>query len=120
MNLYAVYGTLKQGHGNNVLLQGLEPIYSGPIKIPFVMADLGAFPGLVEDEEERDIFVEVYKVPEEREPRVDRLEGYPSFYNKRKVSTPVGDAYIYFLNKGKEYRNGMSEVQPDENNIYNW
>jgi len=61
------------------------------------MYSYGSFPFLHKDTNGRPIKIELYKVDERGMERLDMLEGYPSFYDREKVSTPYGDAWIYFL-----------------------
>jgi gamma-glutamylcyclotransferase (GGCT)/AIG2-like uncharacterized protein YtfP len=43
--------------------------------------------------------IEVYEVSDELfTNKLDRLEGYPDFYNRMEVNTSFGKAWIYFLN----------------------
>lgn len=97
--LIAVYGTLRQGCGNNRLIKDAdfmgtfksEPVYS--------MYSLGGFPGLKENGSTA-ITLEVYAVNTEEARNVDNLEGYskgvtPYFYDKKNIETPWGVAGIY-------------------------
>lgn len=96
--LYAVYGTLKKGFGNHRILEDNPLVFEGTVNIPFYMVSLGGFPGILKDDKSNSIYIEVYEVSDqETEKRLDRLEGYPSFYNKEIIDTPVGKAYVYFL-----------------------
>lgn len=112
---YFVYGTLRPGHRNfDALLKGRivgEPA-KGTVR-GFIMVSLGGFPMAIHTGNESDVivgnlvnirpkeFVEVTK-------SLDRLEGYPTFYDKLVVnaletmdasdSTTVSkmrEAYIY-------------------------
>lgn len=90
----AVYGTLKQGFSNHRVMQ-----YAGGKKIGeevlsgATMFSYGAFPVIALDCSENNILVEVYEV-EDLEP-LDRLEGFPNFYDRSKVETKWGSAWIY-------------------------
>jgi gamma-glutamylcyclotransferase (GGCT)/AIG2-like uncharacterized protein YtfP len=96
----AVYGSLKKGFGNHRLLTNAE--YLGVDKIDgWDMYGLGGFPGIVAGE--GSIHIEVYKVDDEEMARLDMLEGYPSFYDRKQVSTQHGDAWVYFLATPENY-----------------
>jgi gamma-glutamylaminecyclotransferase len=111
--LYAVYGSLKKGFGNHILLKDTECVFEGFVEIPYTMISLGGFPGLLRSGQKNKIYIEVYKVEDdETERNLDRLEGYPSFYDKEAVETPVGEAMIYFLHRD---RYGEEDVVEDGN-----
>lgn len=105
----AVYGTLKQGHGNHTLLRDATYIGATVTEPTFTMYNLGAFPA-IEAEGDTPISVEVYEVDDDTFERLDRLEGYPNFYNRRVVDTEYGKAWIYFIQ-------GLSKVQPYQTKI---
>ena len=93
----AVYGSLLSDMGNHRLMDEHEALYRGTIPLEGRLISLGGFPGLVEDEHEHDIHVEVYDVGEYTFGRLDRLEGHPTFYRRKEVDTPIGPAWIYWL-----------------------
>lgn len=90
----AVYGTLKEGHGNHCVMQ-----YAGGTKVGettlvgATMLSYGAFPVIVLDGSDNKIHVEVYKVKDLGP--LDRLEGFPNFYSRTQVDTEFGPAWIY-------------------------
>jgi gamma-glutamylcyclotransferase (GGCT)/AIG2-like uncharacterized protein YtfP len=98
--LLAVYGTLKRGYGNNVLIRDWE--FVGETRISgFKMYSMG-FPMIFHGEGE--ITIEVFRIPENRPEalrRVDALEGYVegrddnTFYIRETVDTEFGPAFIY-------------------------
>lgn len=99
MKKVAVYGSLLSGLGNHRLLETSTLVMNAEIAIPFKMIDLGAFPGLVTTEENQNITVEIYEVEDDIFARLDRLEGYPNFYD-RYIIPPIeniNDIWIYFL-----------------------
>ena len=99
-----VYGTLKRGFGNSVLLNEAEFVQAAVTKPEYTMLNLGFFPG-VQLLGETPIIGEVYKVTESEMQRLDRLEGYPSFYNRARIPLPGLDVHpwMYFLpEKGYE------------------
>jgi gamma-glutamylcyclotransferase (GGCT)/AIG2-like uncharacterized protein YtfP len=95
--LYAVYGTLRQGWGNNRLLQNEFSEYLGTQKTEpkFTMVSMGGFPGLVA-EGNTAATIEVFRVTsKDVERSLDRLEGYPGWYDKIKIPTQWGEAFVY-------------------------
>lgn len=59
------------------------------------MYSLGGFPGIVLDGSNNTIHGEVFEVSDFAP--LDRLEGTPSFYDRKIVDTSVGKAWVYFL-----------------------
>jgi gamma-glutamylaminecyclotransferase len=94
--LYAVYGTLKRGFPNHRILADSEFLGRDWTDPEFIMVDLGAFPGVIPAGCDA-ISVEVYRVDRETELKLDRLEGYPGFYQKIVVDTKFGSAWMYIL-----------------------
>ena len=106
--IIAVYGTLKKGYGNNRLLTTSEQIV-GNFKTSekFDLYSFGGFPAITENGN-NNIVVELYKIVDPLvADRLDRLEGYPNFYNKKKISIIDFDSnlpiYIYYIEDIKEY-----------------
>jgi len=99
--LIAVYGTLKQGFGNNRLLQdgGFEFVGNAvSVDAVFDMGG-GGYPVVKYTPEEPDDFaVEVelwsYTDPVQIGP-VDRLEGYPGWYDKQEFDFVTDDGTRY-------------------------
>ena len=101
-NLVFVYGTLKRGGHNYHLLKDKSD-YLGDTETmsKHRMVSLGGFPGvLYRAEGGVNIKGEVYQVNnEEVRKSIDRLEGYPHFYDKAQVVTEWGVAAMYVLSK---------------------
>jgi gamma-glutamylcyclotransferase (GGCT)/AIG2-like uncharacterized protein YtfP len=93
-----VYGTLKKGHGNHRLLRNSEFLGRAVVHGQWQMADLGAFPAVVDAASVGPVFGEVYLIDAEVFASLDLLEGYPTFYTRTKVGTPYGRAWMYHLN----------------------
>ena len=95
--LVAVYGTLKKGFGNHIIIEHCEYIGSDLLE-GFDLYDLGPFPGVYVGDNK--VFVEIYQVDSEYTKRaLDRLEGYPDLYTKDVVQTHFGSATIYIYNQ---------------------
>lgn len=98
----AVYGTLKRGHANHRFLERAEylgdVLFTGAIQL----VDLGAFPGVVDRRLDKSapnssVLCEVFAVSQEELRACDGLEGHPNFYERKKVHTPYGRAWLYML-----------------------
>jgi gamma-glutamylcyclotransferase (GGCT)/AIG2-like uncharacterized protein YtfP len=96
--LVAVYGTLRKGQRNNLLLNTSIFLGEDIIKESFEMYDLGHYPGVIIGN--NNITVEVYDINEQILKRLDYLEGYiennkTNLYDRIKINTKFGEAYIY-------------------------
>lgn len=99
-----VYGSLRHGLGNHHVVEGAIRQEDGKIpKGEFRMRSLGGFPALhpVDPELSTDIVVEVYEVEDlQRARRLDGLEGYPSFYDRKIVTLEDGrQGWVYFIHQ---------------------
>lgn len=119
-----VYGSLKNGYGNNRLLQSSE--YCGQditSSADFKMISLCSFPGVIHSENGFHISGELYRVNDKTLQSLDRLEGNGSFY-KRELVKLKGfdeDAWMYVLMDGRGFNHEDDRVQSDENlNIHKW
>lgn len=105
-----VYGTLKRGYVNHRVMEQANGVFLGDAKTSpsvFDLCDLGAFPAVVPGEHR--IAGELYAVPDDGMTPLDRLEGFPRFYDRKLVSVDVmhpGDddvaqavAWVYFLHE---------------------
>ncbi len=111
--LVAVYGSLRKGLGNHRLLEHVPMIAEGVVQDSFDMYSLGGFPALVESEDNSmQIVAEVYDVDPATFSRLDCLEGYPSFYDRKEVTVVTNEGvelscWIYYLHKVPAYNNGL-------------
>ncbi|MCG5534369.1 gamma-glutamylcyclotransferase [Halorhodospira sp. 9621] len=95
--LVFVYGTLKRGHPNHDVLARADGHFlmawaSAP---EYEMIDLGSFPAVREGGGTA-IHGEIYAVGD-LEP-LDQLEGYPLLYDRKRIDTPCGKAWVYIKN----------------------
>lgn len=98
----AVYGTLKQGFHNNLLLADSKFLGSERTTAEWRMVSLGGFPALVPGDST--VLVEVFKIESDAVGvSLDRLEGYPSFYDRRLIPTSHGEAWIYFMRDADKF-----------------
>jgi gamma-glutamylcyclotransferase (GGCT)/AIG2-like uncharacterized protein YtfP len=103
-----VYGSLKRGQPNNVVMRsckGAVCLGIDYIEGRFSMHDFGPFPALVWDGDNDDpkvntIYGEVWAGNEDMLAATDMLEGQPHFYKRAKLWTKGGRdrVWAYFLN----------------------
>ena len=104
-NLVFVYGTLKKGFGNHRLLAKAKFIAPAFI-MDGKMLNLGAFPAVIAGD--MDIEGEIYSVDKDTLASLDRLEGHPTFYERKQVEAYLDDermpaeAWCYFLSKDSQ------------------
>lgn len=102
-SLVFVYGTLKRGYGNNVLLQDADFIGEAKTVSPWKLDARGGIPFLHKDSTvgARCVRGEVFAVNEQELANLDRLEGHPDFYFRDEILVWLDDcvwtAYVYFL-----------------------
>lgn len=107
MDKVFVYGTLLTGENNNRLLSSSELLGEATAD-GFDMYSLGGFPACVENEESKiPVKGEVWKVDPDTMTRLDMLEGYPSFYDRKEIPTEFGTAWIYTMNRAANGRNAL-------------
>ena len=99
--IVAVYGSLKQGHGNNRLLADSRCLGVTRTRPEYTLYSLGYFP-CVAPHGDTAVQVEVYEVDERVFGNLDRLEGYPSFYDRKKIDTEYGEAWMYFIDEERD------------------
>ena len=104
----AVYGSLKHGHGNNRLLSESEFKGRGVTLPEYTMYSMGGFPCITEGGD-TPIHIEVYEVDDRTFERLDFLEGYPRFYNRKEIETTYGTAWIYYI-QDETYLGNLNKV----------
>lgn len=99
-----VYGSLKRGRSNHRLLETSLFVSERSTKDKFTLLNLGAFPAVTE-KPTCNIEGELYDVDNNTFERLDRLEGYPDFYDRKEVELDSGDkAWMYYV-QPEEYEN---------------
>lgn len=96
-----VYGTLKQGHGNHRVISQFdtaELIEERATLQNYSMASLGTYPAIFPDKGGV-VVGEVWSVPTEALGPLDRLEGYPNFYDRTEVEVGEYDPIVYFIDR---------------------
>jgi len=101
--LVFVYGSLKRGFGNHQLLEESEFIGHHITEPLYEMRSLGGYPGVLLNGD-TPISGELYRVDEATFQRLDRLEGYPRFYQRLQIPTKEGYAWMYFLANEERYK----------------
>jgi len=89
----AVYGTLREG-GYNYRKSIGKPLFSGFVPLPYIMVLPYSYPALVNDNNMRDVKIEVYDVPDSTYNSIDIME-LGAGYHKEEIETPVGKADIW-------------------------
>jgi gamma-glutamylaminecyclotransferase len=96
-----VYGTLLRGYGNHRLLEQGRALFLGRARTApqYTLVSLGPFPGLIA-EGATAVHGELYAVDDETLAALDRLEGHPRFYARKRVEIAGRDedeVWGYFL-----------------------
>ena len=99
--LVAVYGSLKRGFHNYCRFLGDQRLVGLGTVRDFDMYSLGCFPMIIRGG--GTVSVEVYEVDESAFIRLDSLEGFPHFYDRKRVNVSLNKggnvkAWIYFGN----------------------
>ena len=94
----AVYGTLKEGEKNHPIhLTNLIQTEKGFFNIPYKMFTNGYYPMLVESEENTDIYLEVFKVDDNKMKQLDDLE-IPYNYHRRTIKLKGKETELFIYN----------------------
>ena len=119
-----VYGSLKNGYGNNRLLQSSEYCCSDMTSsADFKMISLCSFPGVIHSENGFHISGELYRVDDRTLQTLDRLESNGSFYKRElvKLKSFEEDAWMYVLMDGRGFNHEDDRVMTDDNlKIHEW
>jgi gamma-glutamylaminecyclotransferase len=96
-----VYGTLRQGKSRQAFLKDSKFLGKKKTLPKYNMVSLRAFPGLLEEGDQK-IVGEVYEVNDDTLWVVDRIEGHPSFYERKPIEIKgMKDVQAYFLPRDK-------------------
>ena len=93
-NLVAVYGTLKTGEGNHIVMErsGGKSLGKGETVENFTMYGGWGFPRVVFDGSTCPIQVEIFEI-QNFEP-LDSLEGHPNFVERKQVQVLSGESVV--------------------------
>jgi gamma-glutamylaminecyclotransferase len=93
-----VYGTLKKGHGRNVILDGQKFLGNATTAPNYALFDLGAFPAMVEDAENGvAVEGELWEIDPECLAYLKMVEGSPHFYDLKSIELDSGEMVHSFL-----------------------
>lgn len=96
-NIVGVYGSLRNGCHNHVLLEQAKCVSTETIA-GFTMHSLGSYPCVFESGNSDDsIVLELYEVTDYELSHLDQLEGHPFWYKRELFPTSVGDAWVYVM-----------------------
>lgn len=109
MNTVVVYGSLKKGFGNHRLLENSK-LLNEAVYFNGTMASLGGFP-CVSQHGNTKIKGEMYEVDDETLARLDQLEQHPRWYERKKIRTSGGEAWVYFIDDESYYGDGARLVK---------
>ena len=117
--IIAVYGSLRKNMGNHGLISHSTLLETTTVSLPYKMISLGGFPGLIKSDQNNEITIELYEVDDATYKRVERLEGYPSFYDKHNFSLKGYEKpiEIYVLNEKDGY---YSKYGKENTHILDW
>lgn len=93
-----VYGTLRKGQHNHYWLRNTTALGTCATYSGFTLVSVGGFPGAVECGGQR-ISGEVYEISTHVLSRLDRLEGYPDFFDRKIIDTKFGSCWIYIYQR---------------------
>ena len=97
--LLAVYGTLKRGHDNHLLmLKDQQPIGELFVSVPYRMYATDNYPMIIASPEPHPVFVEIYEVDGELLSKLDRFEAPYRFHREQAFVTELGreiELYVF-------------------------
>jgi len=96
--LVFVYGTLRRGEENHQLLAGGRLLGIMVTDNIFTMIDLGDYPAVLQHGVSA-IVGEVYDISTDILTSIDILEECPDYYQRIRIETPFGRAWIYVLTR---------------------
>lgn len=121
MNLVFVYGTLMNGFKNNYLLEDSVFLGDGETKDKFGLfrCKFGDFPFAIESIKEKKINGELYCVSNETLDELDKLENYPTLYDKKIVEINYDNRVIKAIMYIKNEKN-YPDVVDYNSSIESW
>jgi gamma-glutamylcyclotransferase (GGCT)/AIG2-like uncharacterized protein YtfP len=106
-----VYGTLRRGGANHHHLAPAQLLGTFTTPAAYTMYDLGPYPGVVPGGDTA-ICGEVYRITAALLRSLDRLEDYPRHYDRHRILTPWGAAWIYLLRRQPTRRPRLNGTWP--------
>lgn len=89
-----VYGTLRRGETNHRYLENTRRLGTHVTPPCYTLYDTGPYPAAVAGGR-TPVTGEVYAVDRRGFRLIDRLEGYPHPYTRKRIDTPFGPAWMY-------------------------
>jgi len=97
--LLFVYGTLKRGERNHLLLMGEKYLGDTGTSPDYLLVDLGHYPGMVEKPQEGfSVQGELFEIPYKLIIELDKIEDAPFLFNLELITLADGSkafAYLY-------------------------
>jgi gamma-glutamylaminecyclotransferase len=115
MNRMFVYGSLKKGYGNHGFVETSHFVGEAVTEPKFTMISYGFFPACLTDGV-TEIKGEVYDVADSVLARMDRLEGVPDFYQRIRVATSLGEAWMYVMKR--DTIKNVRAIDPIESGVW--
>ena len=94
--LVFVYGTLKKGQRNHGFLQTADYLGDHCTEAAFSMYEFDDYPAVTRPGENA-VSGELYRVSRAQFRKLDELEWYPRFYQRMKIQTRFGLAWMYVV-----------------------
>jgi gamma-glutamylaminecyclotransferase len=122
-----VYGTLKQGFGNHILLEYSDFVDAAILEDYDMRYSHGnhGFPVIFKNKESKGHIVigEVYMVDQYTLKNLDRLESNGTMYNRKLVTVELSDGekmktYVYI--GISEFWNNFEDMDPVGKKVHNW
>jgi gamma-glutamylcyclotransferase (GGCT)/AIG2-like uncharacterized protein YtfP len=114
-----VYGTLKRGHGNWHRLLKDQSVFLGEavsVSANYVMLN-GSFPRVLDSANGHQIFGELFEVNTQVLKALDRLEGHPHWYRRKRRQFRMADgckrqAWVYIMQPERESTAAFARIKP--------
>jgi len=94
--LVFVYGSLRKGMGNHSVMGDSLMVGTWTTPPEYHLADLGYYPAVLKGGN-TPIVGELYAVSQAIWEDIEGLEGYPVYYDRTELTTPHGQAVMYYL-----------------------
>jgi gamma-glutamylcyclotransferase (GGCT)/AIG2-like uncharacterized protein YtfP len=111
-----VYGTLRASQSNHYWLKTADFLGACKLDNGYALYDLGLYPALIKDHDSTlPLYGEVYKVDGLTLQALDRLEEYPTLYDRHLISTVWGKAWLYVYQLSIQ---GCPQIMKGDWNVY--
>jgi gamma-glutamylcyclotransferase (GGCT)/AIG2-like uncharacterized protein YtfP len=111
-----VYGTLRANQSNHHWLNTADFLGDCKLDNGYALYDLGAYPALIKNcNSTLPLYGEVYSVDDLTFQSLDRLEEYPTLYDRHLVSTVWGKAWVYVYQSSTQ---GCPQIMTGDWSVY--